>query len=61
MTEKKTRRRKNGLTVLPEINLQPQIAEAAYFLSEKRGFAVGYELEDWLEAEREVLAKSDHR
>lgn len=28
------------------------IAEAAYFLSERRGFAPGGELCDWLEAER---------
>ena len=27
------------------------IAEAAYFLAEKRGFAPGRELEDWREAE----------
>jgi hypothetical protein len=30
------------------------IAEAAYFLSEQRGFAPGHELEDWLAAEEEV-------
>jgi DUF2934 family protein len=30
------------------------IAESAYFKAEKRGFAPGYELEDWLAAEREV-------
>jgi len=30
------------------------IAAAAYFKAEKRGFAAGNELEDWLEAEREV-------
>jgi hypothetical protein len=30
------------------------IAEAAYFRSEKRSFAPGYELEDWLEAEAEL-------
>ena len=29
------------------------IAEAAYFRSEKRSFAPGYELEDWLAAEAE--------
>jgi hypothetical protein len=32
------------------------IAEAAYFKSERRGFAPGYEVADWLEAEREVEA-----
>jgi hypothetical protein len=30
------------------------IAEAAYFRSEKRNFAPGYELEDWLAAETEL-------
>lgn len=55
MTEKKTRQRRNGLTALPEINFQPLIAEAAYFMAESRGFEPGFELEDWLVAEREVL------
>jgi hypothetical protein len=30
------------------------IAEAAYYLAESRGFAPGYELEDWLAAETEI-------
>jgi len=30
------------------------IAEAAYFRAERRGFAAGYETEDWLAAETEV-------
>ena len=34
--------------------LRASIALAAYFRSERRGFAPGYELEDWLAAEREV-------
>lgn len=33
---------------------QRQIARAAYLRAEARGFAPGGELEDWLEAEREV-------
>jgi hypothetical protein len=32
------------------------IARAAYFRAEKRGFAPGHELEDWLQAEAEVDA-----
>lgn len=32
------------------------IARAAYYRAERRGFAPGYELEDWLEAEAEVDA-----
>ena len=31
-----------------------RIREAAYFKAEKRGFAPGHELDDWLEAEEEV-------
>lgn len=30
------------------------VAQAAYFRAEKRAFAPGFELEDWLEAEREI-------
>ena len=32
------------------------IAEAAYYLAEKRGFAPGGELQDWLEAEAQIEA-----
>jgi len=30
------------------------IAECAYYKAEKRGFAAGHEIEDWLEAELEI-------
>jgi hypothetical protein len=33
---------------------QRKIAEAAYFKAERRGFAGGRELDDWLAAEQEV-------
>lgn len=33
-----------------------RIAEAAYFRAQQRGFAPGYELEDWLAAEKDVDA-----
>ena len=36
------------------------IAEAAFFRAEKRGFAAGHEVEDWLAAESEVDAKLMH-
>jgi hypothetical protein len=36
------------------------IAEAAFFRAEKRGFAPGSEVEDWLAAEAEVDAKLLH-
>jgi hypothetical protein len=31
------------------------IEEAAYFLSEKRGFTPGHELEDWLQAKAQIM------
>jgi hypothetical protein len=33
-----------------------RIAEAAYLRAQQRGFAPGYELEDWLAAEKEIDA-----
>lgn len=33
---------------------QEQIATAAYYKAERRGFTPGMELEDWLEAEKEI-------
>ena len=36
---------------------QAQVAEAAYFKAEARGFAPGYEDSDWLEAEQEIRAQ----
>jgi hypothetical protein len=42
----------------PAINAeerQMMIERAAYFRAERRGFAPGSELEDWFEAEAEVL------
>jgi hypothetical protein len=35
-------------------DLADQVAVAAYFLAEERGFAPGHELDDWLEAERRI-------
>lgn len=37
-----------------ESERQSLIAVAAYYRAERRGFAPGREVEDWLEAEREV-------
>lgn len=34
--------------------LQRLVAEAAYYRAQRRGFAPGYELQDWIEAEAEV-------
>lgn len=41
----------------PAIAPRRLIAEAAYYRAERRGFAPGHELDDWLEAEAE-LARS---
>lgn len=40
---------------------KPMVAEAAYYLAEKRGFAPGREFEDWLQAEDaiEALTRAD--
>lgn len=38
------------------LDLTPMIATAAYYLAAGRNFAPGYEMEDWLTAERQVLA-----
>ena len=37
-------------------DLRAMIAEAAYFKAEKRGFMPGLEMDDWLDAERELSA-----
>jgi hypothetical protein len=36
------------------INLEDEVRQLAYLLSERRGFEPGHETEDWLNAEREV-------
>jgi hypothetical protein len=41
-----------------DTQLQPQIAEAAYYRAERRGFAPGQEVEDWLAAEKEIIERS---
>lgn len=38
-------------------NRDARIAEIAYLKAESRGFERGYELQDWLEAEQELLLK----
>ena len=37
-----------------DFNTRYMIAEAAYFFAERRGFAPGHELSDWLQAEINV-------
>jgi hypothetical protein len=42
--------------VSPE-ELRKLISEAAYFRAKQRGFEPGYELEDWIQAEAEVMRR----
>ena len=37
--------------------LKKLIAEAAYYRAKQRGFAPGHELEDWIQAEAEVMRR----
>jgi hypothetical protein len=39
---------------------QQLIAEAAYYRAERRNFAPGYELADWLNAEEEIESIDSH-
>jgi hypothetical protein len=34
-----------------------RVSEAAYYLAERRGFTPGYEEQDWLQAEAEVMKR----
>jgi hypothetical protein len=43
-----------GRLDLPVFVREQRVAEAAYFRAQRRGFAPGGELEDWLEAEVEI-------
>ncbi len=45
-----------ALYIVPHVfeDRRALIAKAAYFNAERRGFAPGHELEDWLAAENEV-------
>ena len=48
--------RPSAVPVVDPQERQVFIAQAAYFRAEKRGFAPGGELQDWIEAEAEVLS-----
>lgn len=40
---------------------QEEIAICAYFKAEKRNFTIGYEMDDWLEAEKEIKKQHFYR
>lgn len=44
---------------VPPIDLESQIRQRAYELFQERGCTPGQENDDWLTAEREVLARSN--
>ena len=48
-------KQKAAHTVDPD--LHQTISREAYFRSERRGFAAGSELQDWVEAEKDVLRR----
>ena len=53
----KTKRERASTVVTPVIDPEHRralIAEAAYLRAERRNFAPGYEVDDWLSAESEV-------
>jgi Protein of unknown function (DUF2934) len=43
-------------TVSPD-ELRKLISEAAYYRAKQRGFAPGHEVEDWIQAEAEVMRR----
>jgi len=43
------------------VDLEAKIRERAYQLYQNRGSAPGLEVQDWLTAEREVLARQSHQ
>jgi len=49
-------RRRGEVLAVAKPDLGALTAERAYYKAERRGFAPGHELEDWLAAEREVEA-----
>jgi hypothetical protein len=42
---------------VPADEVRKLIAEAAYYRAKKRGFTPGHEVEDWVQAEAEVLRR----
>jgi hypothetical protein len=49
--------RANVRAGLADDELRKQIAEGAYYKAKQRGFAPGYELKDWIEAEAELMTR----
>lgn len=52
--ERHRHQERHGHHVVTAAQRQVMIAEAAYFIAQCRGFAPGHEVDDWLQAEREI-------
>ena len=53
MTDNNAQQGNNVQGIEPD-KLRRKIAERAYFIAEKRGFATGHDIDDWLAAEQEL-------
>jgi hypothetical protein len=51
----------NAQAEVSQEELRKLISEAAYFRAKQRGFAPGYEHEDWVQAEAEVMRRIGNR
>lgn len=59
-TESKTVSNNIPATQAPD-DMRRQIEEAAYYRAKQRGFEPGHELEDWVQAESEVMRRNGSR
>lgn len=57
----KTPTRADASVQLSRAELEKLISEAAYYRAKQRGFQPGHELEDWIQAEAEVMRRLERR
>lgn len=55
--KKTTKKQNNEALIIDVTDFNNQVAECAYYKAEQRGFLPGYEEQDWIEAEHEMLNK----
>ncbi len=58
--DSKAENNKARASYAPE-EMRRQIEEAAYYRAKQRGFEPGHELDDWIEAESEVMRRNGPR
>ena len=51
----------NVRSALAPEDMRKRIEEAAYYRAKQRGFEPGHELEDWVQAESEVMQRNGSR